>query len=1235
VKQEDLGPKLVEKSDQKSVTNQMQQLQQATIPNQRKFEDFSTEFRIEEPMESKYKPETDWHGKYLMGAMSAKIEQLQEQSKRESEKMQELARGMHQRERESREQIEVLQRKLEHESDKVNQLLQELSKQNQRNELIHVKKDTTIQQLQERIEQLGNKFDQYATQQSEVGNAVVHTSKELMLETQRSQDTVKAVKKHEMQLVTISQALESNSESFARKMQLAAQELVQKVEAESKARRKLEESIRTDAMEFRRVIERHISDRVESLHSYTAAKQEQDRQEFESIAMGLQSKLQRLEATSADSQEQLVLMMNQRLEILETSLIESEKANQNAEMRIQEAIKTSMEVFEALIVKKDVENEKRFKEVSKNMMQMQKAIAGSLDLSEKSIQTKLKNHEEVLRAEIKARMETDKAVTVLGQDLKQVNDNAHAQIEKLNLLIDGLQTDHDKVLDLVKGVTQQITKSQDKWISNFESEVARLNDSIKREGQQLSKVVHNAKQELDAMRLELAQDVDGKLLEWEGKSSEAQQRIGELQSSIIEMDEKYRSIHQDLDQKLIARSVQFDSTLQALKLELSARPTHEAIQMKLSHFEQDMEFLRSEVNDEVNQIRGNLNSSDRDQVLKDHVESQLASLKEELEQKWSESTAPMKASIKEIILNADEDKELLDSLQKQIDTLIQNGETIDEAVNQHSMDLHQLKVFQKETMNTARQFEAEFKAIAKQIEQAKDEMTKNAKSVNSLQKQIESVEETANEKAESIMKAVDEEVQNIHSKIDRNSEALVNLRKENEREFQDQKQQWKESLQNVQTNQKQLHLELQKKMGNMLAELNETNDSTMKRISKLSTTLESQSRSLQRELASVEDGMKEFEINQATVKDAITSIANQLETFQDASCSMSQRTDSELGELRDTIRTLISKNSENEKFVRQQFNEYSKMNMNEVEGFVTQFKTLNEQMLKTKQQMETRIREVQSKCEHLSKELRTIYTQQSKLAVDWTKNVRVEEAERIESVPAYVEPLNSKIDSLVEQMRHLEDSFAQAQYQSSSPSRRTDYEKSYETTPASFYKPSYTSRQEKQPASVSASSESISLPSFSKANSTKDYQASRSQTAKSHKSISIQEPAENQRGEILSGNPSTMMSQQPSLHNLNQHPSQRQSAGQEAPISKQSSIFGQFRSESYKSVKSSKTPVSPGMNSSKLSQREIFTPKAQSSMRSSSMQELDPELTRPQDETTTNETTDPIPLQHTPSNLEF
>lgn len=530
--------------------------------------------------------------KLMINTLAAKFDLLQDQSRNESNTVRDMTRTFALKERETKDTVDMLTKKLDQESKRVHQLVEELTRSRQ-NDLVqgHQHQDQ-LRYLTEKYENLSGRMEGYSEKANQVGYNLSSASTQIQMESQRNEDTMKTIKMHDMALVSLTSNLDTNMEGFSRKIQMAAQDLFQKIETETKSRKGLEDSIRQDAIEFRRMIERHIAERVDSLHSYTKAQSEHDRLAIESVSNAFITKMQRLETSTSGSQEQFAGLVNQRLLNIEKMCGDAEVANKRMENRMQQSVTESNEFFETLVAKKDADGEKRIKDVGKSLLIMQKAIHESIQISERSMETKLKGLEEVLRAEISARQEVETKLSNLAHESTIVAEKHSMLIQKCEKLIDDGNQAQEKTLEIIKNVAQQLTKSQDRLANNFDGQHAKLSDAISKSNCDFFALINQIKSQMLQIHDDFATGVQ------ENHSQvvmDAKERKIETEKLLVMVSNLRSGLREanEFEVKFAARSLLVDAALDVFKLELAARPTHSAIEDRITEMENEIEEERS------------------------------------------------------------------------------------------------------------------------------------------------------------------------------------------------------------------------------------------------------------------------------------------------------------------------------------------------------------------------------------------------------------------------------------------------------------------------------------------------------------------------------------------------------------------------------------------------------------------------------------------------------------------
>ncbi|KAJ3261329.1 hypothetical protein HK103_005937 [Boothiomyces macroporosus] len=535
-------------------------------------------------------------GKYLIATLSAKVDSLQESIRNENANRLEITKHFSQRDQEAREALARLTQKLEMESQKVQRLVSELAASKQRESIVGTEQDGQIKALNDKINILTSKLETYAQKTNEVGNSLNFQSRELSMEARKQSDSLKSIKMHENALNALSEAVGTTSEALSKKMQVAANELFQKIEQEARARRLLEESIHHDTQEYRRMIERQFVDRVDSLQHATSSQIDSDRQEFEKIANALQTKLLRLESTTFDGQEQLAQLISQRLQLLDTQLQDLEHSNKKLETRMVTFVSELSHQFEAGLIQSEEKNEKRYKDVNKNVVAVQKIVHESILLSEKTLLDKIKSLEDVLRAEIKSRMDTDSKLGELSSLCEAKFSGIQTQIESIQAGMEEHKQENAKILNLIKSTALQLSKSQDRWTSTLETEISGVKNQVSKNKVILENQMNGTRQELLENLHQIAKvNQEENLKTFKGLETLVQSNSDQ----VISLTQDLSTLKEDTQKAANVQLAHLDATFEALKVDLAGKCT-------INEFQEKSGELNAAVNDVKNQAKQDL-----------------------------------------------------------------------------------------------------------------------------------------------------------------------------------------------------------------------------------------------------------------------------------------------------------------------------------------------------------------------------------------------------------------------------------------------------------------------------------------------------------------------------------------------------------------------------------------------------------------------------------------------------
>ena len=1018
--------------------------------------------------------------KLMISTLAAKLELLSEQTRNENSNIRDMSRMFGQKERESRDAIDVLSRKLDLESKKVHQLVEELSRSRQNDAATSHLQQDLIKTLQEKVDQLNNKLEGYAEKSNQVGFTLNSTTNQLLLESKRNEDTIKTIKMHDLALTTLSSNFENNVEGFTRKIQMAAQDLFQRIDTEAKARKGLEDAIKQDALEFRRMIERHIAERVDSVHSYTLAQSEHDRQEIEQMASAFNAKIQRLEVATSSSQEQFASLLNQRLQLMETNILEGEQGNKRLEARIQSSLAESLQFFENLLVKRDAENEKRIKEVTKSVLAMQKAIHESIQITEKTMEAKLKAVEEVLRAEISARLETDAKLANLTQETKNAFESQQSQFTKINETLEEQKTDQSKTLTLIKSVAQQLTKSQDRWVANFESEIAKLSDSLNKQTTQFFSTINQTKTQMLQVHDEFVSETQENHAQVVLDLEEAKNESDKIKTVLGNMDAKIQDIVSEFDQKFLARSVQFDSTLEAFKIELSSRPTHSAIEDRIVELENEQEEEHKSIMDKIDSIKvaqGDLVLKETLAVLRDElVESKLylTELCAANESRVKEATDQMQ------LFRNEEHLQLQEDIAAQIETLNGKQEELDQNLTKQAGVLEDLKSATSDKIEKAvenmvtietqletvqsilKENDEKLQGFKQDQELALQQASARDEKITALKEDVTELNEVWSKK---LLDAVDKQTKvsaAISIDVKKVQDTLVSHKSTADKTT-EQVNHLRDSTENQAKSQKLTTTEISKRFDEMMLAMQTQLEANARKISQLGINLESHVLQNQNDHLMIQEDVaftKRMVSNSSS-----TNSGEPNQSFSgnhDDLLSQIQKSAVLLEETRRDVDDFAKKAQQYERSISTRFIEINEASEKQALEYQSQVKHLSDLVTKTQEQFDEKFDDSQKDIDHINREIKVVKSDIGKLELD---NVRIQgELGRLsrdnsspnEEINTLIKPISSKLERLQDRISNLEESVAETGSPPKTPkARRADV-----TTPGqddqgtnSIYKP--------------------------------------------------------------------------------------------------------------------------------------------------------------------------------------
>ena len=934
--------------------------------------------------------------KLLINTLSAKFELLQDQSRNENNNFRDFNRELEKCDRQSKDAIDHLNRKLDQESKRVQLLVEEISKFRQ-NELSqeHLQRDQ-LKQMQSKVEQLTARLEGYVQQTNQVGANLNSASTQLQIEARRNEETIKAVQMHEHALTTLTSNMDSSVNAFTNKIQMAANDLFQRIDGEAKARKGLEESIRQDAMEFRRMIERHIAERVESVKSYTQVQGEHDRQAIETVSNSFNAKLKRLEDSTGGSLEQIGGLLNQRVSVVENAIEETEVSYKRLESRLMASVAESVQVLESMMAKRDTNLEQRLKEVSKSALNVQKSIHDSISISEKTLGKKVKGVEDVLRAEISARLEIDHKLAGFKTDAQSNFESQQSQIHKLLEMVEQGKRDQEKTLELVKTVAQQITKSQDRWVGNFEGEIVKLNDALEKQSSSTYTSINQTKDELlqvhDTFVTETQENHAQVVLDLQ----ESKLQSEKIKTILSDMEANIQTMAEEVEQKFAAKYVQLDTTLEAFKLEFAARPTKDALEDRIAELEAEMEVERKRLKEKISNLA---------EKQKDFVEvGVIDSLDKEVDQ-FKASNRLKITDLESLIakttnewqnFKSGEQVQRQEEIKSQMERILGKQDEMADQIEKHETSFEEFMNLTNTNIMTTKEsilsYENRLESFNTVVDESKllianlDEKVKleqgNAKNrdirITALSEEVNGANETLSRK---IIESSDKQSKvtlNINHEIQKLSEQLLQNKSQTEKSS-DQLSSLRETVDVTSKSTKQNITELNKRLEEFTTSTQSQLETNSRKISLLTLNLESSHLQNQNDHALIQEDLAFTKKSMMTARDEAQEQKNEEIEAQ------IQRSNMLLEEARKDVESISRKTQTLERNINEKIVEVNESSEKRAMENASQVDHLRNLVAKTQEQLNSKVDKNGSTIDQVSKEVKLIKAEVNQVEADTAK----------------------------------------------------------------------------------------------------------------------------------------------------------------------------------------------------------------------------------------------------------
>ncbi|KAJ3013973.1 UNVERIFIED_CONTAM: hypothetical protein HDU68_000472 [Siphonaria sp. JEL0065] len=544
-------------------------------------EDFLTKLRFTEEQLQTERRSRSWLetelqlSKSAIATLAAKVETLSSQTTQDSLHIKELSRQAQESYSKQTQLSHDLSSKFEKSQLKLQTIISDLLARQKNAEYNETQDQDRHRALSEEINALRYKLESFSLLTTEVSTQVREKARDLEHEQQRSQDTMRVVKDHDHILNSLHHAIDASSDAISKKLEMSLLDIRQRVDAESRARFQFENGMRELFGEVKKVVgnqDREMNERIEGARQAAAVAFDRERMDRE---RGLSLVVDEVRAVERGVKETVAVSMDKMgstVSSLEDHVMQERLARNKFETVVKADVEEGFKLIQHAVLKKFDELQNLQAEVRHSVGSAVKALKESIILVERTTDQKVASVEEVLRAEIRSRMETDRLLT----DMKKEVENSSLATERraMTAISQAVEESRESSLKLeqeLKLTAETLIAAKTRSIDDLESQMELLRKRIiESDSETTSKIrmAHLAAEQVGRAAQSSLEVFESRV---ESKFSSERQNLDEIHGKVKLLSDQTEYVKSEMEDKINFRSLQTESTMAAFKEELELR----------------------------------------------------------------------------------------------------------------------------------------------------------------------------------------------------------------------------------------------------------------------------------------------------------------------------------------------------------------------------------------------------------------------------------------------------------------------------------------------------------------------------------------------------------------------------------------------------------------------------------------------------------------------------------------
>ncbi|KAJ3126581.1 hypothetical protein HK100_010190, partial [Physocladia obscura] len=514
-------------------------------------------------------------GKAQLAQLSARVEKLSEIIAHERTTTTEAARAADQAEHRASAAAQELTARFERAQAKIHSLVAEMATRQKSLEYHDSEESERHRVLADEVNTLRYKLESFGLATAEVGNEVRAKARDLEYEQQRGADTMRVIKDHDHALETLHHTIDASSDSLSKKFEITLVEIRQRVDSEARGRFQFESGMRELYADMRKVLstqERETTDRIESARQQASVAFDRERLERERNIGLVMDEVRNSEKIVKDALTLATDKMSSQIMSIDDVVGQERVLRVKFENQVKLNIEEGFKLIQTTVMKRFEEMQLIQADLRHSVGSAVKALKESVTLVERTNDQKIGAIEEVLKAEIRSRMETDRQVSETKKEMEVVS----TAIEKRAMAaivqaIEESRENNSKLQDDLKKTAEQLISAKTRSIDDLENQVELLRKRLIESDTETTAKIRLAHLSAEQVGRTAQASLDVVELRMEAKFSAEQKNFDEVTEKLKVVAEHSGKIKIEIEEKTNFRSLQVESAMAAFKEELEMR----------------------------------------------------------------------------------------------------------------------------------------------------------------------------------------------------------------------------------------------------------------------------------------------------------------------------------------------------------------------------------------------------------------------------------------------------------------------------------------------------------------------------------------------------------------------------------------------------------------------------------------------------------------------------------------